>query len=286
MSDHSLPFVFRVRRCLLVLIAVLSAGCMNSPPADVAAYAGQPVILFWCDYPQILTNITHYTTHVWVEKPESGKRTEYEWSQDYFLSRSITPLKWAGGRVFATEKDINELERKWCAPATNGFVGIGIDEFGMLPPRLSNKLGKALVQAKSTCPELFIAVWHSGVLTKNQAKYYVEGADLVMLEAYFSGSSINRWLVPRNIRVARKAGIIAKTVVALGINDVDPRSEQPGWWRWANTPEELEKQMRWVQRIAPDTPGIAFFAPKASPQILVKADQLASEIFGTRTRDK
>jgi len=266
-------------RYLVVLFSVLFAGCINSPPPDVTPYNEQPVILFWCDYPQILTNITHYTTHVWVEKPESGKRSGYEWSQDYFLSRSIIPLKWAGGRVFAREKDIHELVRKWCAPAKKGFIGTGIDEFGMLTPRLSAKLGKALVQAKSVCPELYIAVWHSGPLSRKQAQYYVEGADLVILEAYFSGRSFYKWLLPRNMRIARTAGIIHKTIVALGINDEDPEADRGGFWRWANTSEELEKQMKWIQQIAPDMPGIAFFAPKGSPALLIEADRLAFQIF-------
>jgi hypothetical protein len=264
---------------LSILLCFLLSGCVNTQPGEAPFYTGKPVILFWCDYPQMLTNITHYTTHVWVDEPYPDERGGYEWSQDYYLSRSITPLKWAGGRVFASEKPIHELVRKWCAPAKKGFVGIGIDEFGMLGPIFSAKLGKALVQAKATCPELYIAVWHSGPLTKNQAKYYVEGADLVMLEAYFSGRSIFRWLVQRNISVARNAGIIGKTVVALGINDEHPDAAKPGFWRWANTPEELEKQMRWIKQIASDMPGIAFYAPKASKTMLLEADRLAGQIF-------
>jgi len=279
---HKIVFVVRNRKYFLGFLCVLLVGCINSAPPNLSIRTERPVVLFWCDYPHILKNMNYYTTHVWVQQPDSGNYTGPEWSQDYFLSRSITPLKWVGGRIFAREKDVEELVKIWCTPAMNGFVGIGIDEFGMLTPRLSAKLGKALEQAKATCPELIIATWHSGPLTKKQANYYVEGADLVMLEAYFSGRSFYRWLLPRNIRVARNAGIIYKTVVALGINDQDSRATGRGFWNWANTPEELERQMLWIRRLAPDMPGIAFFAPRASKPMLIKADRLAAEIFTTR----
>ena len=79
--------------------------------------------------------------------------------------------------------------------------------------------------------------------------------------------------------MAKRTGIIHKSVFALGINDNDERVKGYPLRQWANTPGNLEAQMRWIKENAPEMPGIAFFSSAASREMLKTADALAGEIF-------
>jgi hypothetical protein len=78
---------------------------------------------------------------------------------------------------------------------------------------------------------------------------------------------------------AREGKIAHKTILALGINDRATPEALKRQGRWANSEEELTAQLRWIRAHAPDMPGVAFFAPAASPELVRFADQLAGRSF-------
>ena len=123
---------------------------------------------------------------------------------------------------------------------------------------------------------LFIVAWHAGLLTPVLAQAYRDAADLVLLESYFSGGR-TPWKIRMgvNLAAARSFGISGKCLFALGINDADEDVVAGRERPWVNSVPELEEQMRWIRLLdASETPGFAFFAPRASPVMLAAADRL------------
>lgn len=193
-------------------------------------------------------------------------------SENPFLLRTVD------GRTAATTMTVEQLVAYWGTAVKAGYTGIAIDEFSDAGRLLKAKLTTALALTRWRYPHLYIAVWQAGRLDAALAQAYARYANLVVLEAYCANARGVSRLVGRNLAVARKAGIIHKTVVGLGINNLDPavgRSIEP----WANTPGQLEAQMQWVHRTMPVSPGIALFAVNASPSLQKTAYLLALETF-------
>ncbi len=267
------------------LFGLLLSSCQSTEePVGKAGGGGgrnhRPLVLFWTHHPEELVNITHFTPYVWIHDRNSGERGNPYTEQSHLIARGVLPLDWRGGAVNA-DRSVEQLVDYWCRAEREGYVGIAIDEFVSWGANSSvnAKLARALVLTKQNCPDLFIAVWHGGLLSRQLAEAFREGADLVLLESYVAGSFVFRLALSYNLLVARAAGISDKAVFALEIKGSDPDAEELSSSERANSADVLEAQMRWIKKNAPEMPGIAFFAPGAGLELLKKADHLAGEIF-------
>jgi hypothetical protein len=155
-----------------------------------------------------------------------------------------------------------------------------VDEFGYDGGgEVDRKMARALIRTRKQAPKLVIAVWQTKRLSGVLLKAYKEAADLVMVEQYVSGTSgLDRKFAPVLARL-RRAGLLRKTVFALGINDRVKPEERKRQGRWANSEKELAAQVGWIRKHAPQMPGVAFFAPHASPKLVRFADALAGRSF-------
>jgi len=145
-----------------------------------------------------------------------------------------------------------------------------IDEFGFdYGGRMDEKSAQILRQTKRQKPELALAVWEMrGPIPKVLAEAYRDVADLVMMESYV-GDKRQYWWIASQVWSARRYGILAKTIVVLGVG----KGGNPGE-NWAQTKEELEQQIRFVRLIAPELPGVGFFGGTA--ELLARADALCA----------
>jgi len=153
---------------------------------------------------------------------------------------------------------------------------VSIDEFGFdFGGETDQKSAKILRTAKERKPDLDLVVWQMrGPISQVLAEAYRDVVSLVLLEAYVSDKSDYWWLATQ-VYVAKMHNILGKSVVALGLSSGKPEDKN----KWADTKEEIEQQMRFVRLIAPESPGIGFFAPSATPELLTYADQLCGQLF-------
>lgn len=250
--------------------------------AGFASSQNRPIILFWCSKPEMLHNATHITPQVWTKNDTSSferLKGNPAYELNSWLKRNIVPLRWMG---YPHEKSEQELVDYWASAAQRGYIGIAIDEIGHVDTETDKKATSALVKLKQLYPNLFVAVWHAGGLTRELLQGYRFGADLVMLETYgvpFDMERYKRWISER-ISTVRKAKIVHKTIIALGINDAASPDEWQKVGQWVNMPDALRDLLAFIRQQAPEMRGVAFFAPRASDDMLKLADGLAWEIFG------
>jgi len=152
---------------------------------------------------------------------------------------------------------------------------VSIDEFGFdFGGETDRKAATILRETKRKWPELGLAVWEMrGPIPKVLADAYRDSVELVMLECYV-GEPKDYWWIATQVQAARMHGLLAKTIVALGVG----KGGNPGE-DWARTDEELERQVRFVRLIAPESPGIGFYAAGATPTLMAKADSLGGAFF-------
>jgi hypothetical protein len=152
-----------------------------------------------------------------------------------------------------------------------------IDEFGFdYGGRMDEKSAQILRQTKRRKPELALAVWEMrGPIPSVLAEAYRDVADLVMMESYVSDKK-QYWFIASQVWSARRYGILPKTIVVLGVG----KGGNPGE-NWAQTKEELEQQIRFVRLIAPDSPGVGFYAGTA--ELLAQADALCAHFSALPT---
>jgi hypothetical protein len=158
-----------------------------------------------------------------------------------------------------------------------------IDEFGFdFGGQTDHKTATILRMTKSRMPNLHLAVWQMrGPIAPVLSDAYKDVVDLVMIEAYV-GSKEDYWSIITQVKAAQLQGLMHKTVVALGLGIGGNAGEN-----WASTKKELEQQIRFLRLIAPESPGIAFFAAgadKGEPGLLTYADELC-EKFGRLPTD-
>jgi hypothetical protein len=208
---------------------------------------------------------------VWTPD-DPGSKTQFErFPQDFWLKRGIVPLRWRGGKCNKQNTE-DQFVENWSSAQKRGYRGIAIDEFGSGDAAVDSKMARALVRTKNQCPNLFIAAWQAGRLNEALARGFRDAADLVILEAYAGPSGFEPYFTDK-VEQARRAGIIDKTILAIGINDADPKY-QKRWRPWANTPEGVRAQIGWIRRNAAPMPGIAFYANHASRKLVQLADDL------------
>ncbi|MCC6443305.1 MAG: hypothetical protein IT210_07590 [Armatimonadetes bacterium] len=265
--------------CFILLLSVWTLAAAQQDRK--AAGLSRPVILFWAPEPEKLRHATHITPQVWTPA-DKGSAERYKKESKYTLAawtkRGVTPLRWMG---YDKDKSAEELSDYWASALDLGYSGIAIDEIGHVSKEADARVADALTRLKKEHPELFVAVWHAGGLLPDLLRGYQEGADLVMLETYgipYDRERYRNWITDR-IRMTRKAGIIHKTVIALGINDESKPEDLAKIGSWTNDPAELESLLTLIRRDAPEMPGAAFFAPTASAKMRRTAENLAWKIF-------
>src|SRR5262249_39841678 len=153
------------------------------------------------------------------------------------------------------EKTEDALVAHWSGPAEAGYKGIAIDEFGFDGGgEVDRKMARALLLTRKQAPDLFIAVWQTRRLSDTLLKAYQDAVDLVMVESYVGGTSGFEKQFGSTIDRIRRGGILAKTILALGINDRAKPEDLKRHGRWANSEEELAAQMRWIRTHASEMP--------------------------------
>lgn len=137
---------------------------------------------------------------------------------------------------------------------------IMIDEIGAYDERQILDGLAGLVKFKKENPDVLTTVFIAGSLKPLQCSHLHGGADLAMLESYFS------WQVPlfksytrydyfdQRIKTARAYDLLHKCVLCLGI-DLGPGKKDP----YGQSPADLEDQFRYIRLHAPEMPGISFY---------------------------
>jgi hypothetical protein len=148
-----------------------------------------------------------------------------------------------------------------------------IDEFGFdFGGQLDEKSAQILRQTKLKKPDLGLAVWQMrGPVPRVLAEAYRDTAALVMFESYV-GNPRQYWYIAAQVWSARKYGLLRKAIIVLGVG----KGGNPGE-DWAETRGELERQMRFVRLVAPESPGIGFYS--GTPELLRAADALSARFF-------
>ncbi|MGA2258949.1 MAG: hypothetical protein ABSG53_30130 [Thermoguttaceae bacterium] len=166
-------------------------------------------------------------------------------------SRGITHQQFLRKSVDEASKFLASLDI-----AGNPKPAITIDEFGWDYDGGIDRHSAAILNAvHKTKPELKIAVWQMrGPVAPGLAASYRDTVELVMMETYFDLK--DAWMIPFQLQTARLNGLIAKTIVGLGIGSESP---DLGSYRWTQTEEELDQQLRLIRLVAPESPGVAFF---------------------------
>jgi hypothetical protein len=164
--------------------------------------------------------------------------------------------------IWSLEKAVEVLVNRDYGGNPNPVVCI--DEFGFdFGGETDRKTAEVLAETKRRKPELSIAVWQMrGPIPQVLADAYRKFADLVMMECYV-GDKQNYWWIITQVHAARMHGLLPQSIVYLGLGQ-----------EWARTQEELEQQIRFVRLIAPESPGIGFFAPDAPSELIAYADEL------------
>jgi hypothetical protein len=156
---------------------------------------------------------------------------------------------------------------------------VSIDEFGFdFGGQTDQKSAAILRETKRKRPDLRLAVWEMrGPIPKVLAGAYRDVVDLVLLECYVGGKK-DYWWIATQVEAARMHGLLPKTIVALGLG----KGGNPGE-DWARTNEEVEQQIRFVRLLAPESPGVGFFAAGATPELMAKADSVCSRFSSLPT---
>jgi len=150
---------------------------------------------------------------------------------------------------------------------------VTIDEFGFdFGGQTDTKAAEILRKTKAKMPNLSLAVWQMrGPIAPVLADAYRDVVDLILPEAYVGGEK-DYWRIITQVRAAQLQGLMHKTVIAFGLGVGGYPGEN-----WAETKKELEQQVRFLRLIAPESPGVAFFAAGAfrgEPGLIEFADEL------------
>jgi len=194
--------------------------------------------------------------------------------------RGAIPCLWKGiGKEKSAEDFVKYLEGGFDKIPAEGIM---FDEIGWYE---KTPYGEDMLQGfkdfKKKHPEIPTFVYICGSLKPelcNIAKnpYRKEGAvDLLMLEAYFNYQipGFNSYTRPayfdQRINMARDYDVLTSSIMILGIND------RPGIY--TTTPEDLEDQVIYIRKHAPEMPGIGFFGTHTAVDVV--ADELIFKYF-------
>lgn len=132
---------------------------------------------------------------------------------------------------------------------------VTIDEFGFdYDGNVDSRTADLLRLAKQMNPEMKIGVWQMrGPVAPKLADAYRDVVDIVLMETYVGCNDL--WAIGMQLKAAELNGLGDRSIVGLGAGRCARDHVN-----WATTKEEMEEQMRFVRLIAPDSPGVGFFA--------------------------
>lgn len=201
----------------------------------------------------------------WCNVPTTVKTEE---DTQWWLRRGAIPAHWEGG-VCYKDRPVERFVESW-----GEHDWIAIDEVGG-PGEVTDKFIAAWEQLEEDKPDQFRAVWYMGA-----HEYWGEIdhlIDLFLPEIYLNYRSNHLGQFDRYLRTAREAGVIGKTIPALGINE---RTTDRGLLRVTATREDVLRQFRYLKRTAPELNGIGFFtAYSAATGVAEYADELCGDYY-------
>ena len=157
--------------------------------------------------------------------------------------------------------------------ASGQYPGMQIDELGgnIKPePYIT-----ALREFRKTHPHVFIALWHIGSRPSPViVKAVKDGViDLLMPEIYYTlGRKIDG--LKTAIERFRELGILDKTVIGLGT-----AANYAGYGTAKQHAEFLEKQIALIRKLAPESPGLAFYSKSTLPGVKAAVDDLCRKYY-------
>lgn len=130
-----------------------------------------------------------------------------------------------------------------------------VDEFGFdYDGQIDLKTAEVLGATKEKKTELHLTVWQMrGPVAPKLAAAYREIVDLILMETYVNPNDL--WLIAAQAQAARLNGLLEKSIVGLGAGRCSRDNID-----WAKTREEMEEQIRFIRLVAPESPGVGFFA--------------------------
>jgi hypothetical protein len=208
--------------------------------------------------------------------------------------RGMLPLGWFYGPNNPWLKSAQAFVDAYVGAARSGTLGIMVDEWQpedekqeMLKPgnpyAISGSL-EGMVEAKRLNPAMLITVAWRGEETI--APVAGQGLpDFLLIEAYthLSRKFPREWALDgelkgleRRIATARRLGLIEQTIPWFGMV-LAPEDYHPGE---RLTPELIDRQLARGREIAPEMPGVAFYA-NGDNALAIAADQLVRKHFVT-----
>lgn len=204
----------------------------------------------------------------------------------YWRSRGALPCLWKGVDLQASaEKYAGQLAEGLGDPAA-GPAGIMIDEMGGYAPEeiLKADFFNGLKLFLERYPQHFTALWVCGSLhwpycniTRNVYRKD-KGISLLMLECYSNFQVVELRSQRRfayydqRIDMARQQDVITNSVMTLGIDGHQDKFNLTAY--------EIEDEVRYIRRHAPEMPGVGFFHFETkSPELIPVADELCRRYF-------
>lgn len=200
----------------------------------------------------------------WCNVPTTVKPEEADW----WLRRGAIPARWKGG-VCYRDWPVERFVESW-----GDSDWIAIDEVGG-PGEVTDKFIAAWEQLEDQKPDQFRAVWYMGAHEYwGQIDHLI---DLFLPEIYLNYRGNHLGQFDSYLATARRAGVIGKTIPALGINR---RKTERGLVSVSPTREDVLRQFRYLKRTAPELSGIGFFtAYSAAPGVAEYADELCGRYY-------
>jgi len=190
-------------------------------------------------------------------------------------SKTLAFISFGGAKIDMEHDEQEVVDRtvmKWSAPLRKGYDGIFIDEFGSYPLpeqlKMLERAGKVLIKLRKENPDMLIVPAAGGALLREEAIYFKYSGSVALLESYDTclehafGTHSFRQHLDHRIMVARNTDLIYQrgrkhaAVILLGVGCDGGGMLIP----------QLEDQVRYVKRIAPEMPGIGFYTGSASGQ--------------------
>ncbi|MGD9495514.1 MAG: hypothetical protein AB7Y46_04290 [Armatimonadota bacterium] len=200
----------------------------------------------------------------WCNVPTTVKDEDEAW----WLRRGAIPAHWKGGVCY------QDRPVEWFVQSWGAHDWIAIDEVGG-PGEATDKFIAAWRELHARKPDQWIGVWYMGAHA-----YWAEIADLVDLflpEIYLNYRQDHLGQFDAYLRTARAAGVIDRTLPALGINQ---RKDARGLVIVSPTREDVLRQVRYLKRTAPELRGLAFFNSGAcAPGVAEYADELCGRYY-------
>jgi len=201
-------------------------------------------------------------------------------SNNWWLERKVLPLVWMG-TWYGGYSSVEEYFRYYVPLAEQGFAGMVLDEIFAPDEKFpqNHLIFEACRLIKERYPRFFIAVHACGGPAQSTIEAAQKGyIDLILPEFYTyvpKGGGPGKDGIYRMLQSYRAGGVLEKVVPHFG-------------WIYSEngegmTPESLESLIRFVRKLAPETPGICLYThfPLTSEIIdLLKAvEQLTYKYF-------